>query len=212
LDALVERRGGGRTNAAGAGWGVYADGKERKGKDNPLNIQVSKEEDEDVDELQESQDSTPKGLKRKRKEDDGVVKRRRVLAKGRFGNTALPDDGLGIERFDVRIEDLFPGTAQDEDLEDELDLDVGVQKKKASRRSTISAELDKQDDDIEGEGWRPDIRFTFHGQHVFAGIRELVEAGIVDGEKMPGWMTGEEGVSVGLVRDGRIKGFKGSGV
>jgi central kinetochore subunit Mis15/CHL4 len=214
LDALVERRGGGRSNAAGGGWGVYAE-KEKKGGDNPLNIQVvRKEENEDVDELHESQESTPKGLKRKRKEDDGVVKRRRMLAKGRFGNTALPDDGLGIDRFDVRIEDLFPTSSHDEALEaDELELDLGVQKKKASRRSTISAELDRRDDkDVEGEGWRPDIRFTFHGQHVFAGIRELVEAGIVDGEKMSGWMTGEEGVSAGVVRDGRIKGFKGSRV
>jgi len=53
---------------------------------------------------------------------------------------------------------------------------------------------------------------TFHGSHVFAGMRELVEAGIIDGERMPGWMTGEEGVSIGVVKSGRIRGFKGSGV
>ena len=37
-------------------------------------------------------------------------------------------------------------------------------------------------------------------------MRELVEAGAVDGERMGGWMTGEEGVSVGVVRGGRLVG------
>jgi central kinetochore subunit Mis15/CHL4 len=56
------------------------------------------------------------------------------------------------------------------------------------------------------------VRLTFHGSHVFAGIRQLVECGIVDGERMPGWMTGEEGVTIGAVRNGRIRGHKGSGL
>ena len=140
-----------------------------------------------------------------------------MVAKGRFGNTALPDDGKGIERLDIRIEDLFPSreAEQAEDdypLADELDLGI-AKKKQSGRRSTITLELDKRDDEEDGaEGWRPDVRFAFLGQHVFAGIRQLVEAGAVDGEKMPGWMTGEEVVSVGVVRDGRIKGNKGSGL
>jgi central kinetochore subunit Mis15/CHL4 len=29
---------------------------------------------------------------------------------------------------------------------------------------------------------------------------------------MPGWMTGEEGVTMGAVRSGRIRGFRGSGL
>lgn len=60
--------------------------------------------------------------------------------------------------------------------------------------------------------WRPTVQITFQGNHVFAGIRQLVEAGIVDGERMPGWMTGEDGVTVGVVRHGRIRGNKGSGL
>ena len=60
--------------------------------------------------------------------------------------------------------------------------------------------------------WRPRVRLTFHGPHVFAGLRQLAEAGIVDAERMPGWMTGEEGVTIGAVRDGRIRGHKGSGL
>ncbi|GJD01903.1 CHL4 family chromosome segregation [Colletotrichum higginsianum] len=60
--------------------------------------------------------------------------------------------------------------------------------------------------------WAPNVKLTFHGSHVFAGMRQLVENGIIDGERMPGWLTGEEGVTVGAVRHGRIRGHKGSGL
>ncbi|KAF8847886.1 CHL4-domain-containing protein [Acephala macrosclerotiorum] len=211
LDALVEKRGGGRTNAAGGGWDVYAEEKNRK--DNPLNAQLPTPEAsilEDDDAREKTAEKT--SLKRKRAEDEGVVKRRKLVAKGRFGDTAKADDGKGIERLDVRVDDLFPEAtaAEDEDLDDNA---RDRSKKAKGRRSTISAELDKaDDDDIRADGWRPDVRLTFHGQHIFAGIRELVETGIVDGEKMPGWMTGEEGVSLGVIRDGRMRGFKGTGM
>ncbi|KAI1813046.1 centromere protein Chl4/mis15/CENP-N [Poronia punctata] len=70
----------------------------------------------------------------------------------------------------------------------------------------------KGDRDRDKWAWRPNIRMSLHGPHVFAGIRQLVEAGFIDGTRMPGWMTGEEGVTMGAVRNGRIKGFKGSGL
>jgi central kinetochore subunit Mis15/CHL4 len=54
--------------------------------------------------------------------------------------------------------------------------------------------------------WCPSIRVVFRGTDVFSGIRKLVERGVVDGERMPGWMTGEGGVSAGVVRGGRIGG------
>ena len=50
----------------------------------------------------------------------------------------------------------------------------------------------------------PKIRLVFHGSHIFAGVRRLVETGFVDGADMPGWLTGEDGVSVGVVRGGRM--------
>jgi central kinetochore subunit Mis15/CHL4 len=217
LDALVGTRGGGRANKAGGGWGIYAEEKVGK-RDNPLDtnghLPTPESEVEDVEEGAPGDSAEKKrevGMKRKREEDESVVKRRKLVAKGRFGSSAKKDDGLGIERFDVRLEDSFPSTTGTVD-EDEILPDTALtdepagSKKKKGRRSTITAELDKDVDEVvEGDGWRPDIRITFHGQHVFAGIRELVEVGVVDGEKMPGWMTGEDGVSVGVVRDGRIK-------
>lgn len=55
------------------------------------------------------------------------------------------------------------------------------------------------------ESWTPDVHLSFQGSHVFAGVRQLVEQGIVDGEKMPGWMAGDAGVSVGAVKEGRVR-------
>lgn len=114
------------------------------------------------------------GAKRGRgAKDDAATKRRKQVAEARFGPSAKEDDGKGLERLDVRMEDPFPsGSAQAE---------------------------------TEDESWTPDMHLSFQGSHVFAGVRQLVEQGIVDGEKMPGWMAGDAGVSVGVVKEGRVK-------
>ncbi|KAJ5051477.1 uncharacterized protein L3040_001253 [Drepanopeziza brunnea f. sp. 'multigermtubi'] len=207
LEALAENKAGGRGNASAGGWGIYAGIK--KG-DNPLDLRLPTPESED----DEGKDFEISGLKRKRVEDEDVVKRRKLLAKSRFGNSALLDDGKGIERLDIQMQDQFPRT-RISIAEDEEGADASpAPRQRRGRRSTLnfSADDDDDEDQVQTEGWRPDVRVTFQGHHVFAGVRRLVEEGILDGEKMPGWMTGEEGVSLGVVRDGRIKGFKGSGV
>jgi central kinetochore subunit Mis15/CHL4 len=219
LEALCEKRGGGRTNAASGGWGFYAE----KGQgDSPLDLNVNTQlpsPDPTVVE-EEVKGKATQGIKRKRQDDASVVKQRKLIAKGRFGNTAKPNDKKGIERLDIRLEDPFPAWTSPskplfgEVIPEELEPAERGEKKRKGRLSTISLELKKSDNEVDlGDGeWRPDVRVTFHGPHVFAGIRELVEAGIIDGERMPGWITGEEGVSVGVVKDGRIKGWKGSGL
>ncbi|KAI9642657.1 chromosome loss- protein [Ciborinia camelliae] len=226
LEALCEKRGGGRHNAAGGAWEVYAG--ENK-KDNPLNPILPTPEDDvptgaDLDSA-EKERVIPRSMKRPIEEDGPeMVKRRKNIAKARFGNSAKSNDGKGIERLDIRLEDTFPSLASiTPEPENESAIERQRQKNKG-RRGTVEAALDRLDEE-DGDGiaeterdergrdtWKPDIRITFHGNHIFAGIRELVEAGIVDGEKMPGWMTGEEGVSLGVVRRGRVRGFKGSGV
>ncbi|KAK6604527.1 hypothetical protein H4I96_05109 [Botrytis cinerea] len=225
LEALCERRGDGRHNAAGGAWEVYAG--ENK-KDNPLNPILPIPEDSPTGEQLESADkekSTPRNMKRPREDDaPELAKRRKNLAKARFGNSAKPNDGKGIERLDIRVEDPFPSFASTTPEPENEPITERQRGKNKGRRSTIEAEFDRMNrEDSEGrnerekdqrgrDAWKPDIRITFHGTHVFAGIRELVEAGIVDGEKMPGWMTGEEGVTLGVVRRGRVRGFKGTGV
>jgi central kinetochore subunit Mis15/CHL4 len=213
LEALCEKRGGDRTNAAGGGWGQYAE----ETKDNPLDIQLHRSSsDQTTDEnMDESVMKRAEGMKRKREDDEVIIKRRKLVAKGRFGNSAVPNDGKGIERLDVRLEEVYPSSSTDS-ISVEISPgpnDATDSRKAKGRRSTISTELDRRDPEEEDDGeWRPDIRVTFQGSHIFAGIRELVEQGVVDGERMPGWMTGEEGVSIGIVREGRIKGNKGSGI
>lgn len=55
--------------------------------------------------------------------------------------------------------------------------------------------------------FKPRVKLVFHGTHVFAGIRLLVEEGVLDGLRLPGWMTGEAGVTGGVVKDGRMDGW-----
>ncbi|PBP16998.1 hypothetical protein BUE80_DR012261 [Diplocarpon rosae] len=214
LGALVEKRSGGRTNAAGGGWGIYAE--ERKA-DNPLQVQLQIPMPKLG--LEEEEEGRETGLKRRRVEDAHVVKRRKGLAASRFGDSGRVDDGRGIERLDIQMQDPFSASLSTPAAEQEEELSAGQNpihtQRRRGRRSAINLsriEDSGEDEDLQPESWRPDIRLTFHGQHVFAGIRRLVEEGMVDGENMPGWMTGEEGVSLGVVREGRVRGFQGSGL
>jgi len=126
---------------------------------------------------------------------------------------------------DIRLEDAFPAdvpAVAADDGEEQADDEPprNARRSKGGRPSGVevafrqeaAARAEAGDRDDDGNEWRPGVRLTLHGPHVFAGLRQLVEAGIVDGERMPGWMTGEEGVTVGAVRHGRIRGHKGSGM
>ncbi|OJJ03759.1 hypothetical protein ASPVEDRAFT_134348 [Aspergillus versicolor CBS 583.65] len=60
------------------------------------------------------------------------------------------------------------------------------------------------DEDEDRDAARPTLSLTFTGTDVVSGIRQLAELGIVNAERMPSWMTGEEAVSVAIVRKGRV--------
>ncbi|KAK0626966.1 centromere protein Chl4/mis15/CENP-N [Immersiella caudata] len=182
FNELLDRRGSQRTNFAGGGWSIYAN---EKVKESPLDTTLPtpplSEEDGDVGEAKRRK----RVLSVIERKEERERKRARLVAKARFGESGRVDDGKGLERVDIVVEDPFPdigGTVEDGEAGDA------------------------------GETWKPYVRFTLHGSHVFAGIRQLVEHGIIDGERMPGWLTGDEGVSVGAVSCGRIRGYKGSGV
>lgn len=221
LRALLDRRGSGNTNAAGGGWTIYA---EESRMLTPLNTQLPSHTNaiDGAGHAQQKPDiDPPKTLKRKIEDPAQVQKCKKLFARGRFGMSAKPGDKKGIERLDVRLDDPFPRLSSNPSEQDEIMSELLDQSrsgrpptttptKKKGRRSTISLELEKVDEIVDGtSGWRPEIRLTFHGTHVFAGIRALVEEGVVDGKRMPGWMTGDEGVSVGVVKDGRIRNGKG---
>jgi central kinetochore subunit Mis15/CHL4 len=228
LAELVERRGGGRTNFAGGGWSVYADeGGSGKGKkrETPLDLVMRSPP---LSEKEGGDEGGGNGGNGKRAgavvgEKERAAKRARLVARARFGGTAVMGDGKGVERVDVVIEDAFPSVGgQGERGEEEGEGERVGRGGRGGRKSRVDAALaraaaEEEEDDEQQQGeltetWRPHVRLTFHGPHVFAGIRQLVECGIIDGERMPGWMTGEEGVTIGAVRNGRIRGYKGSGV
>ncbi|KAI1800696.1 CHL4-domain-containing protein [Daldinia bambusicola] len=235
MATMLAVKGAGRTNAAGGGWSIYAGtGTSDLKTDSPLQTLLPTPPLSDASSA--DTDKTD-GDSRKRKrptddpadaEDEKQAKQARLAAQARFGNSAKVDDGKGIERLDVLIEDPFPtdiANFSDEEESEVLDRAAAVSRNSLKgRRSTLnlSTMLEDRENADESRGgrsgerngkeWSPQVRVSFHGSHVFAGIRQLVEAGIIDGERMPGWMTGEEGVTIGAVRHGRIKGFKGSGL
>ncbi|KAK4205760.1 centromere protein Chl4/mis15/CENP-N [Triangularia verruculosa] len=186
LEELLDRKGGTRGNAAGGGWSIYAD---EKVKESPLSTVLPTPPLSDAMEEEEEQGNGEKKRRARPTTEERIAKRAKLVAQARFGDTGKVDDGKGVERVDLVMEDVWKPTGANADDTDMMDVD-----------------------EDEGETGGPNVRLTFHGSHVFAGIRQLVECGVIDGEEMPGWMTGEEGVTIGAVRNGRIRGHKGSGL
>ncbi|KAJ9130392.1 CHL4-domain-containing protein [Pleurostoma richardsiae] len=230
LKELLHRRGPGRTNSAGGGWSIYSEGKETE---SPLDIQIPTPPLSEQGESRAGKRAASPGTER----EERAAKKRRLAAQARFGNSAKINDGKGVERVDIVLEDLYPGVQPgeqdnpersnvgEEEEESANNASTTTNRRRGGRRSTIDQEFERdaasreQDDgdnaaeeDSASETWRPGVRLTFHGPHVFAGIRQLVEGGVIDGKRMPGWLTGEDGVTIGAVRHGRIRGNKGSGL
>lgn len=213
LTALLDKKGPGRTNAAGGGWSIYANEKDRM---SPLDTVLPSPP--------LSMESACRGSFLQPFTQDGQnersAKRRKLAGKARFGYSGNVKDGKGVESVQVAIRDPFPSSdspSHEDVAADEDDVRPFARRSNGTRRSEIDAafreyESDDVEDEANAQRWTPHVTITFRGTHVFAGIRQLVEAGIVDGSRMPGWMTGEEGVTIGVVRRGRIRGHKGSGV
>ncbi|KAF2490730.1 CHL4-domain-containing protein [Lophium mytilinum] len=229
LEALLSLRGSGGSNAAPGGWSIFVDNKLNQntldfGINPPSGDAIKKSKPPNPDSTHDGVDKENNSRTTKRGRRDAVLddaepaespasKRLKQVAEGRFGNSGIVGDGMTLERVEVRIDDAFPANVVSAAL-DEEDIQTPIpaaRKSKAHGRPSRPSELDRPADDLAntpGAGsadWRPDVRVTFYGSHVFAGIRQLVEKGVVDGERMPGWMTGEAGVSIGVVKDGKIR-------
>ncbi|KAF2709300.1 CHL4-domain-containing protein [Pleomassaria siparia CBS 279.74] len=218
LSALLAYRGPGKSNAAAGGWSIFADHSFSQNALDFITTQKSAALDKSTAGKEGATPGTKPGPGRpKRQLEDSEtpeVKRRKEVAEGRFGSSAKANDGRGIERFEVRIDDPFPALPSRNGHQFEETSELDPQPAIRSRRGRPSplnrtATEAAENDDNAMNSWVPDVKVVFTGQHVFAGIRELVEQGVIDGEKMPGWMTGEAGVTTGSVRNGRIRGKKG---
>ena len=142
-------------------------------------------------------------------------KRRRLVAQARFGESAFETDGKGIEVLDVHIQDPFPFNPAYPNGPSAPIEQGHSPMRNSPMRGSPSGHLPKDGvqnnlSGIEAEDnssrWAPGVQLRFHGSHIFAGIRKLVETGAIDGEKMPGWMTGEDGVGDGTVKKGNLIG------
>lgn len=117
LDALLAMRGPGRSNNAQGAWSVYAHETDPIEK-GPMAIdRPEKVKDDELDGGKEGESARP-GVKRPFQHEDPTQhleerakKRLKQIAHGRFGWSADKDDGRGLHRFDVRIEDAFPASS-----------------------------------------------------------------------------------------------------
>lgn len=48
------------------------------------------------------------------------------------------------------------------------------------------------------------IKFTFQGNDIFGGLHELCDRDLIDLEKVPGWLAGENGPDSGLIENGHF--------
>jgi central kinetochore subunit Mis15/CHL4 len=215
LDALLTYRGPGKSNGATGGWSIFQDHSFSQNALDFITTQKNDEQHKDSRGKNVANTSAKVGPGRSKRALDSTEtpesKRRKEVAKGRFGTSAQPDDGQGLERFEVRIDDPFPATQSNatEPNDDTSRLSAPAGRGRRGRPSILDRTAEETEQLQNDEGWVPNVRIAFTGTHVFAGIRQLVEEGIVDGEKMPGWMTGEAGVTVGAVREGRVRAKDG---
>ena len=174
-----------------------------------------------------------------RVEDQKQVKKRKIEVARRFGTTGLPDSKhrAPIDRLHVKLEADIT-SAEDEDMDtsssvttdtprEQSTASVAKKRKKGSvfdafdphkhapkpKSQASSSYLAQYNSNAQSTTHTPTaaLTLTFHGTDIFAGIRTLAEMGFVDLDKMPAWMTGEEGVSLATVRNGVVVDGRGGG-
>ncbi|CAG8033536.1 unnamed protein product [Penicillium nalgiovense] len=183
LPTLLALRGSGRSTASNGAFSIFADAATEGSPLDPRpSNTVSPEEH-----IRASRSSPTEGKENTngpatKRRSSGIdtaplspdSKKRCLAIHSRFGTLGSSLAPALLDRLDIRLLDK-PGSS-DEQYDDDGD------------ESTFTP---------------PALSLTFSGSDVIGGIRKLAELGIVDPERMPSWMTGEEGVSVATVRRGK---------
>ncbi|KKA25608.1 CHL4 family chromosome segregation protein [Rasamsonia emersonii CBS 393.64] len=198
--------GPGRTNMANGAFSIFADAVvEGTPLDPRLSNTVSPEEyrtgrDPATDEAEGKENAPPAadnaqrtpGKKssdssstREPDSDPQETKRRKLAVCSRFGTSGTAASSATLDRLDIR---LFDPPSVEEG-------------RSAALNDKDSGEDGDENDNIEPS--QPTLSLTFTGTDVIAGIRKLAEFGVIDPDRMPSWMTGEEGVSSAMVRRGK---------
>ncbi|KAK9366912.1 centromere protein Chl4/mis15/CENP-N [Lipomyces kononenkoae] len=106
-----------------------------------------------------------------------------------------------LKRINARF-----GARRINDYDDEnngTDYHDGVDLETALDHVELRLEEDYNDEES-GVSFTPKVRILFEGSHVFEGIRLLARKGLIDETKLPAWMTGELGVSSGMIANGQL--------
>jgi len=146
--------------------------------------------------------------------------RERLIAKARFGVSGKLSDGKGLDRLDIAIRDPYPSSFGQASTSSEVvfsrdntalaiqrspeNLPFSQPAQSATQHANIRPIQNIGSNPDRETSWEPKLKLVFRGPHVFAGVRQLAECGVVDGVRMPGWLTGEDGVTLGIIHNGRI--------
>ncbi|KTW29872.1 hypothetical protein T552_01076 [Pneumocystis carinii B80] len=68
--------------------------------------------------------------------------------------------------------------------------------------------MDDDDDDGKSDMFRPSVTLVFEGGNVLAGLKEMCEKAIANAEQIPSWLTGEDGVTEGVIYNGLSQTIK----
>lgn len=230
LSTMMTLRGNSGTNAANGVYTVFAEGVV---DNSPINVampsfaqkmlQACKGKDDEETNLDlsdlslKSQQQTENRTALSQKSTNmGPARDLKIAASARFGLTGLPqtdrnlaEEGRGaakdgLDRLQIRLdEDLFSHDTHSPLVPQGVDL-----QRVAPFDQTIAAE--PKSGAIRTESSAP-MTLTFQGTNIFLGLRKLVESGAISVEKLPAWMTGEEAISGGIVRDGIVVRGMGGG-
>ncbi|KAL3480000.1 centromere protein Chl4/mis15/CENP-N [Aspergillus californicus] len=198
LQALLSLRGPGRSNKANGAFSIFADAvlegspldprpshtvtpeeHQKQARPQPHSHPDFDKENKTTDEDETKSTKTLSRNKRRPRDTDDAIdpqasKKLQTTTQSRFGTSGTQLSFAPLDRLDARLLDP-PNTITTNNTDNE-----------------------------ERDGTRPTLSLTFTGTDVIAGIRKLAELGIVNPERMPSWMTGEEAVSVVIVKRGNV--------
>ncbi|KAK2745922.1 hypothetical protein FQN55_005994 [Onygenales sp. PD_40] len=221
LHTLLALRGPGRTNCANGAFTIFADA---VAEGCPLDPRLPREVSDGlvrVDGVGDGKENIPLlgqevGGKKKKEpfqaidpQTAQVAKKRKLAVNSRFGTAGLQHPvSIPTETHPqpqrLPKQQPIPQPALDR-------LSIRLLDPVSPSPSPIT-QPDASDSDDETPTTNPPvISLTLSGSHVIAGLRQLAELGVVDAARMPSWMSGEEGVSEGVVKGGLLLRRKGGG-
>jgi len=137
--------------------------------------------------------------------DDSSEQRREKLANIRFKGTGSGE--VVSDRLYDHSKPVKQKKRANEDLEDDRRSRIRTDNKYRSIAPIRYAEFEIQEPLASGDEEPSHVVVKLVGNDVFAGLHELAveeKANVVDPETLPGWLTGEEGLSCGVVKNGKF--------